>query len=357
MNRLNIYITSEVLKPFLVVSFILAGLFTSFNAARYLAETVTETLGMALITKLIILKTIIAMEVLFPIALYAAIIVALGRLHRDQEVIVLRSAGISENFIVKTVLNLCIPIGILVGILSIFGRPWAYEMIYQMDESASSQMDVSRYQARRFYGNEESDSIIYIENKRNNDEGELEGVFHYLNKDNSSDIIIAKNGYQEPAEDYSPPKLHLLDGYMYRMDRNSTRDSIIKFSRFVYMPNTETARDYQRKAASTLELSFSDDSRDIAEFQWRISRAFSAILLAMVAIPLARSSPRQGKSEKIISAAVIFAIYYNLNGLAQTWVEQGLVGKMPGVWWLHLLMLIAVLFIFTPKIQKSLQSR
>ncbi len=357
MNRLSLYVSSEIIKPFLVVSFILAGLFTSFNAARYLAETVTETLGMVLITKLIILKTIIAMEVLFPIALYAAIIVALGRLHRDQEVIVLKSAGISENFIVKIILNLCIPIGILVGLLSIFGRPWAYEMIYQLDESASTQMDVSRYQARRFYGDEQSDSIIYIDDKLSNQAANLQGVFHYIRKDSSSDIIIAKQGFQEPAVDYSPPKLHLLDGYMYRMDRSSTRDSIIKFSRFVYMPSPETARDYQRKAASTLDLNFSDDAQDIAEFQWRLSRAFSTILLAMVAIPLARSSPRQGKSEKIIAAAVIFAIYYNLNGLAQTWVEQGLIPRFPGVWWLHLLMLIAVLLIFSPKVQKSLQSR
>jgi lipopolysaccharide export system permease protein len=347
----------EILKPFLVVSFILAGLFTSFNAARYLAETVTETLGMVLITKLIILKTIIAMEVLFPIALYAAIIVALGRLHRDQEVIVLKSAGISENFIVKNILNLCIPIGIMVGLLSIFGRPWAYEMIYRLDESTSTQLDVSRYQARRFYGDEQSDSIIYIENKLSNNDADLQGVFHYMRKDSSSDIIIAKQGFQEPVEDYSPPKLHLLDGHMYRMDRSTTRDSIIKFSRFVYMPSPEIARDYQRKAASTLDLNFSEDTQDIAEFQWRVTRAFSTILLAMVAIPLARSSPRQGKSEKIIAAAVIFAIYYNLSGLAQTWVEQGLVPRFPGVWWLHLLMLIAVFLIFSPKVQKLLQSR
>ncbi len=51
---------------------ILVGLFTSFNAARYLAETVTETLGMVLIMQLILLKSVIALEVLVPIAFYSA---------------------------------------------------------------------------------------------------------------------------------------------------------------------------------------------------------------------------------------------------------------------------------------------
>jgi lipopolysaccharide export system permease protein len=74
-----------------------------------------------------------------------------------------------------------------------------------------------------------------------------------------------------------------------------------------------------------------------------------------MAIPLSRSSPRQGKSEKIIAAAVIFAIYYNLSGLAQTWVEQGVIGSFPGVWWLHFLMLVAVITVFTPRVQKRLQ--
>jgi lipopolysaccharide export system permease protein len=353
VNRLKRYITRELIKPFLVISFILTGLFTSFNAARYLAENVTETLGIVLITKLIFLKTIIALEVLFPIALYAAVIVALGRLHRDQEIIVIKSAGISENFITRSVFSVCLPIGILVGLLSFYGRPWAYEQIYQLDNSASTELDIERYQARRFYGNDESGSIIYIKDKPGGGD-KLSGVFHYLSKDNTSEIILAKEGYQERMGEYEPPKLHLLDGFMYSMNRSSTRDSIIKFSRFVYMPSPEIARDYQRKAASTFELGFSDEPRDTAEFQWRISRALATILLAMMAVPLSRSSPRQGKSEKIIAAAVIFAIYYNLNGLAQTWVEQGVVGSFPGVWWLHTLMLVAVIIIFSPRLQQSL---
>src|SRR5690606_10027016 len=105
--------------PFVVISLLLAGLFSCFNAARYLEEAVTETLGMLLILKLILLKTIIAMEVLFPIALYAAIIVALGRMHRDQEVIVMKSAGINENYIVRSIFMLGIPVSVLVGLLSV----------------------------------------------------------------------------------------------------------------------------------------------------------------------------------------------------------------------------------------------
>jgi lipopolysaccharide export system permease protein len=352
MKRLGRYISHEILRPFAVICLILAGLFSSFNAARYLEAAVSETLGMFLIVKLILLKTVIAMEVLVPIAFYAAIIVALGRMHRDQEIIVLRSAGINENYIVTTIIKLALPVAILVGILSIYGRPWAYHTIYQMDNSASTELDVDRYQAGRFYGNETSGRIIYI-NRKVSADNTLEGVFHYTRENNQSDIILAKQGYQVRSGDYRPPQLHLLDGTMYRVGVTGARESIIRFSRFVFMPDAVTAMDYQRKAAPTLQLGDSTDTRDIAEYQWRISRPFATVLLALIAIPLSRSSPRQGKGEKVISAAVIFAIYYNLSGLAQTWVEQGTVASVPGVWWLHTLMLIIVIWVLSPGFSKK----
>jgi lipopolysaccharide export system permease protein len=352
LKKLDQYIHSEIIRPLLVISLLLAGLFSSFNAARYLEDAVTQTLGLVLILELILLKTIIAMEVLLPIAFYAAIIVALGRMHRDQEIIVLQSAGINETRIVKTVLTLAIPVGLLVGLLSMYGRPWAYDTIYRIDNSASTELDVDRYQSGRFYGNETSGRIIYIKNKSNADKT-LEGVFHYIRKDEQSDIILAHQGYQVRTGDFQPPQLHLIDGSMYRIGRPNARESIIHFSRFVFMPDTNKVMDYQRKAAPTLQLSKSTDSRDIAEFQWRISRAVATILLALVAIPLSRAAPRQGKGEKIIAAAVMFAIYYNLNGLAQTWVEQGIVGRVPGVWWLHILMLLLVTWVLTPSFRKK----
>jgi len=99
----------------------------------------------------------------------------------------------------------------------------------------------------------------------------------------------------------------------------------------------------KRNATSTRELMNSSVPRDIAELQWRLSRPLATVLLALIAVPLSRTSLRQGKGEKTFTAALVFAIYYNLSGLAQTWVEQGTVPPFPGVWWLEVLMLIVVI--------------
>jgi lipopolysaccharide export system permease protein len=71
----------------------------------------------------------------------------------------------------------------------------------------------------------------------------------------------------------------------------------------------------------------------------------ATVLLALLGVPLSRSSPRQGKYAKLTTAVVIFAIYYNLSALTKKWVEKGVLDTIPGIWWV-LLLLAGLLLIF-----------
>lgn len=342
MIRLERYIIFEIVKPFLVVILILVGLFSSFSIARFLAEAVTETLGVAGMMKLVWLKTLIALEVLVPISLYVSVIIGLGRLHRDQELIAIRSVGISGGSIIKAVFYLALPVGIATGIISMYLRPWAYEESYLMDARATADLNTDRFQSGRFYGSEDSGRVVYIQEK-DASSGLMRNVFHYINKGDKSEIIIAKRAYREEVSSKQPARLHLYDGMMYSLVHQGNDDSTVRFDKMVYYTDTSMHVGYKRKAATTVELLGSTAPHDIAELQWRLSRPLATILLALIAIPLSRSKPRQGKGEKTFTAALVFAIYYNLSGLAQSWVEQGTVAPFPGVWWLHALMLILVI--------------
>lgn len=355
MKTIESYIISEILRPFLVVTLILAGLFASFSSARFLAEAVTETLGAAAMIELIFLKTLIALEVLVPIALYVAVIIGLGRLHRDQEIIAIRSVGMSTGHVVKAVLVLSIPVGLLSGAISMYGRPWAYERSYIMDARAEAELNTDRFQAGRFYGNEDSGRIVYIQDKDANS-GLMRQVFHYIRDGRYSEIVTAKRAYRQDTDPDRLPQLHLFDGMIYRLDRSGSSDSTIRFGKLVYLTDTSKEVGYRRKAAATSTLFGSKQPYDIAELQWRLSRPLATILLALVAIPLSRSSQRQGRGEKTFVAALAFAVYYNLSGLARTWVEQGVVPPFPGIWWLHLAMLVVVV-VMLPEIRRVVLGR
>jgi len=171
----------------------------------------------------------------------------------------------------------------------------------------------------------------------------MKNVFDYMNKGGRSEVVVAKRAIREQNSSDKQARLELYDGIMYRLMHYGRDDSVVDFKKMVYYTDTSKEVETKRNATSTRELMNSSVPRDIAELQWRLSRPLATVLLALIAVPLSRTSLRQGKGEKTFTAALVFAIYYNLSGLAQTWVEQGTVPPFPGVWWLEVLMLIVVI--------------
>lgn len=352
MKIIERYIARELMKPFLVVSAVFTGLYGSFITARLLAEGVTKTLGLAAMLKLLLLKTVIALEVVMPITLYIAVVIALSRLHRDQEINVLRAMGVSELRIVYAVLLIIIPAGIVSGVLSIYVRPSAYNASYSLNSQLEGELNIDRFQAGRFYGNEGSGRVVYIEAK--DDTGkQMNHVFHFIHQENRSEILVAKEAHQPPSVAGQRPQIHLYDGYIYQLGHSAMqekKDVTVKFEKLVYFIDSASISELNRKATPTAVLSNSDRPRDIAEYQWRLARPIATILLALIAVPLSRASPRQDKSTRTyLIAAAVSAIYYALSILAQNWVMRGTVGSMPGVWWLHGLMFLIVLLMLFPR--------
>jgi lipopolysaccharide export system permease protein len=68
-------------------------------------------------------------------------------------------------------------------------------------------------------------------------------------------------------------------------------------------------------------------------------------LLALLTVPLSRSKPRQGRYARLLLAFVIYALYYNLIEVSQTWVKQQ---KASTIWWAPLLLLALAILAYLP---------
>ena len=358
MKIIEKYITRELLIPFTVVIVILVGLFSGLSSANFLAGAITESVGIAGMLKLVLLKTLIALEVLAPVALYVAVIIGLGRMNRDQEINVLRSAGISEQRIIYSVLLVAIPVGIISGALSMFVRPWAYEENYILNAQAEAELNTDRFQAGRFYGSEKSGRVVYI-NSKDESGKQMRNIFHYVDGVNGREVLVAQKGLQQKPAQGHRPQIHLFNGHIYRLNHSLPKDTVTHFEKLVYFTDSGNVLDYKRKSASTMVLMDSNQPREIAELQWRLSRPIATVLLALIAIPFSRTTPRRKGGERAnFIAALVFATYYILNGLAQTWVEQGIIGSVPGVWWLYIFMLIISLnLLFPDTLRRLFRSR
>ena len=146
---------------------------------------------------------------------------------------------------------------------------------------------------------------------------------------------------------YAQPDRHRLNLFDARVFRLSEDDRNLKgtFAEFtLWLPTAiPDPVGYRPKRMSNSELNASPAPDAQAELQWRQSTAISALLLALLAVPLSRTHPRGGRYSKVMLAVVIYALYYNLIGVARTGVEQQATANL---WWAAALLLVVVVIAF-----------
>jgi lipopolysaccharide export system permease protein len=339
------YLRREISVPFLAVSAVLVSIFITFSLTRFLMDANAGLLLPSEILKLTFLKSMISLEMLLPLSLYISILVGLGRLHTDSEIYAMRASGISEMRVLRPIIAVAILLAILIGLFSLFVRPWAYGLSYEIKARAEANTEFDRMRSARFYNFKESGRTVFVKTVSGKGE-KLEEVFIRSRKHGDLQVITSTTGQliYHARPDYHQLILH--DASVYKRVGEGP-DVFAELGTFaLWIPAGEPDPvGYKTKSTNTFELSSSKDNADTAEFQWRISTPLSALLLALLAIPLSRSRPRQGQYARVIAALIIYAVYFNLLDVSRTWVEQG---TALSIWWAPGLMALLVLVLYLP---------
>lgn len=345
MYLIERYIIAEIGRLVMIIVGFLIFMFACYCSQRYLTEAANGTLALGVVLDVVFYKVIIALEVLLPIGLYVSIAVALGQLYNDSEITAIFASGASPIKIYNAVLILAVPLGILVTVLSLYGRPWAYAKIYQLEQQTQSELDVSHFQANKF--NTSDDGRMVLASRINKDENHLTDALIYIHSGGNTSVYRAHSvDVINPSP--SSPSVTLRTGNAYVLDRTGTYDKrqtfdTLKMDLKPLLQNIEV----RRKSASAAALARSSCSADIAELQWRQSRGISAILMAFIAIFLSKIKPRQGRFATLLPLTIMFtAIYYGGN-LTRTLVSNNTIPAIPGLWVVPLTMLIVVALFIT----------
>jgi lipopolysaccharide export system permease protein len=357
--------------PSFVVSAILATIFVGYSLSRFLTHSDGGLLNSAEIMQLTLLKVLIAMEVLLPIGLFFGLILGLGKLHSDSEIAALQASGVSEYSIVRPVLMLAIPVALVVAILSIYGRPWAYTQTYAMLAVAEASSDIDRIKPGQFYltrsappststagedsytyGSQEATVEDLVEEERAvfiekiSPKQVLDQVFIRTRTGDEIEVIAAESGLliERPSAQFHT--LELDNARIFKRVEDGP-DLVATIQQFTIRVKNEQpqAPEYKAKAETSAKLKTSTHPEDQSEYQWRYSTAIATVLFALLAVPLSRSKPRQGRYAKLLLAFTIYAAYYNLIEVGRTWVEQQ---RTSSLWWAPLLLGVVVAVAYLP---------
>ncbi len=347
LRILDRYLLREVGQTWLVVTLVLLFILLSSTFARVLGEAASNDLPKEAVFTVLGLLTITYLTVLVPVGLYLAIMLALGRLYRDSEMAAFQACGIGPQKLYTPLMFIAFIIAAFVAWLSMVATPWAANYVEQIERQARRVADFSRLVPGQFIRpNTDDDLVFYAEDV--GDDGLLRNVFIQRKVGETVELVIAAKGEQRKPNGDGRPAMVLYDGRRYEGVPGTVDYWITRFGEHgipVEIPEPED-EEPEPGALPTEVLLQSKTPEHLAEFQWRLSPPIVAVVLTLLAVPLARTRPREGRYGRLAVGVLIFLLYYNLLGAARVWTEQGVIPHSLGLWWVHgLIVCLALLML------------
>ncbi len=340
------YLLREAGYTFLGVGLLLTLIQMSTVFVRILADTAEGKYPVGIVMELFFYRGVGNLVFILPLSFFLGILLALGRPYKDSEMTALVACGVGPKRVYRAIGGLSVVVAMLMGALALWFAPWAEEQVHLVIDEAQASSQIEGLEAGRFNKSESGEYLVYMEEI--GDQGRrLENVFGYakVQEQQRPNLLTSESGYQTVRGPEGDRYLVFVDGYRYEGDPADEDFQIIEFGEHgvLIRERPVVASERRRRAVPSGELWESENPSDMAELQWRISVPISAVLFGFLAVPLARTSPRQGRYGKLFFAIVIYIAYNNLLTVARASLREGEYGPEVGLWWVHLLVVALVL--------------
>lgn len=337
------YLTRDLLLTSLAVSSILLIIFLTSNFSRFLDDAAEGKLAVDVLFKVVAYRMPYLLELILPLGFYLAILLAYGRMYIESEMVVLSACGMSHWQLLRITLVPAALVAATVAVFSFWLSPAGALMTEQTLAEQRNRSEFESLQEGRFQAIGQGKVMTYVENV-SDDNKRLEQVFvAQRDSDTTSSVVVAKTGEQAFIGDYGQRYLVLHQGYRYE-GRPGTREfKVTRFNEWGrYLPPTTSVAEFEREsdAKTTAQLIGATDPDSQATLQWRISMPLMVFIATLMAVPLSKTNPRQGRYLKMLPAILIYVFYLAFLINARGAVAEGDLAPGLGLWVVHIPFLI-----------------
>lgn len=281
------------------------------------------------------------LPILLTLTLFLTILLTLSRWFKDSEMMIWFSSGLGLTSFIRPILLFSLPIILLIGFLSLYLSPWANQKSEEYKAGLKNRDELATISPGSFKESKSKDRVFYVEGF--GDLGsKVKNVFVQSEQNGKLGIIVSNEG-SRVSTNTDDEYIVLKKGKRYEVNHENNHFTEIKFSDYGFLVEKKLPPIIdvnQVEAMPTLLLLLTKGNREIAEFVWRVSLPISGIVLIILAIPLSFINPRSGRSVNIIIAIMIFAIYNNLMGVTQSYINLGKLNPYIGGSIVHLFILL-----------------
>jgi lipopolysaccharide export system permease protein len=328
------YFLREVVRTWLAVTGVLVAILVSNQLSRVLGQAAENEYGRGVVFDLIALGAIMNLSIIVPVGLLLAVVLTLGRMYHDSEMAALQACGFGPARLLVPLYCFAAVIAIGLAWLVFVQVPRADTQVQLLRSSAIKEAQFGQLDAGRFRSFGGGDAVFYAE--RVDQEGVLHNVFVQRETAGRIEVALAETATYSKASQ-GTHLVTLFNGRRYEGVPGSRDFRVIEFREHgipIAAPaETGTLTDPDTKP--TRALLGSKLPADIAQLQFRTSTPLMALVLTLIAVPLSRLQPRQGRYSRVGFAIVVYFVYSNLLSAAKIWIEKGELTPALGVWWVH----------------------
>lgn len=303
-----------------------------------------------------------ALMLLWPVALFLAFLLVLGRLQRDSELIAMQAGGVSFARLYRAIFLVAGPSALVLASLMSFAVPQIESLIDRLRDQADLRSDLVGITPGRFLRSRVGDQVFFAE-RFSPDREALLNVFIYQEREQQSEITVAGRGIAEVVGERR--YLVLEDGHRYVGIPGQGAFQMLDFDRLRMQVPDPTMVQPRRSldGLPTAELwERRGNPRYRAELEWRLALPVSVLMLALVALPLGLAPPRSGRYARVPLAIIVYVIYANFLIMGKSWLSSGQLPLWLGLWWVHMIPLAVWLVLswrtcMWPAVMRSLTGR
>lgn len=342
------YLVSEILPPFFVGLLAFTLILLIGRMLKLIELVVTRGVPLMQIGKLFALILPTFLEMTVPMAFLLAILLGLGRMSNDQELLAMKASGVSPTQILWPAAAVAFIIALATLALTLFVRPAAnFALKKELYNIAKNRIGTALKE--KVFNDDFPKILIYVE-EIIPPGNTAQGVLIVDNRDKSrEDIILGKVARITTDEETNSLGLRLFDGSIYEREKSRPGFSQTRFNIYDFkLDIDELVGPVRQRESGPKEMPLADlinsiETKQIRgvnaiaermELHQRISFGFVPLIFCLlgVSLTLLPRTSRANRSWGFMLCLFWLMAYYALLSLGKALGDKNILNPIPALW-------------------------
>jgi len=344
----NKYLFKEMIPPFVISIIFFTFLFLMAKILLITNLVVNYNISLPKVVLLLVYFVPYFLVFVVPMSVMMAVILTFLRLSSDNEIIALKTGGVSIYGLLPPVLIFCLIGYIITFVLAVYGMPWGKTSIKRLTvDVATSNLELGLKE--RIFNDSFKDVMLYV-NEINSKKGELIDVFvEDKRTENIISTIVAPKGVLISEKDKLVFRLRMFDGRINQVSIKNKSVNSISFETYdinldLKSALTDPKKKWAQKDEKEMTLSelryYLINAKDknsryydaLIELHKKFSIPFACFVLGILALPLGAQLKTSRRSYGLVVALAFFLFYFLLLSVGYFFVNTAYYPPFIGMW-------------------------